>query len=302
MIRCAACVAAVLALPAAAGQLTAQPTVLSTAPFLWQVRGEHATPTTTHFLLGSIHMLPASAYPLPAALDRAYDHAQRLVFETDPAILEDAGARATLSAAARAERPMRELLPPRTYGEVGRQARRLGLADGVCDALRAWFCALTLEMSAFLRADFTPDRGIDAHFYARARAERKDVTWLEPPAEHLRLLTGIPDALGRALLDATLEELDDPREGPEQLLRAWRTDDVAAMAELGDELRREHPQAYARLIGERNRAWRAPLAARLRGDVPLLVIVGAAHWVGVDGLIDQLRSDGFEVAAVEDRP
>ncbi|MBI3171160.1 MAG: TraB/GumN family protein, partial [Hydrocarboniphaga effusa] len=129
MIRRCALVAALLALPA-----TAQ----SAAPFLWQVRGEHAT----HYLMGSIHMLPASAYPLPAALDRAYDSAQRLVFETDPAVLDEAQTRATLSAAARAERPMREALPPQTYAEVVRQARRLGLAENICDALRAWFCAL----------------------------------------------------------------------------------------------------------------------------------------------------------------
>lgn len=296
MRRFAVVLAAALVLPAA------QSATLSAAPFLWQVRDAHATPRATHYLLGSIHMLPASAYPLPPALDRAYAQARRLIFETDPAVLEDAQARATLAAAARAEQPMRAVLPARTYAEIGRQARRLGLAEGVCDMLRAWFCALTLEMSAFLRADFTPDRGIDAHYAARARADRKEVTWLEAPAEHLRLLTDVPEVLGRALLDATLDGLDDPREGPEQLLRAWQTDDVAAMAELTDGLRREHPQAHARLIAERNRAWRAPLGTQLRGDVPVLVIAGAAHWVGDDGLIAALRADGFVVTAVETLP
>src|SRR5216117_570485 len=49
----------------------------SAKDFLWRVR----SPTTTVYLLGSIHQLRDSDYPLPASFDPAFQLAQRAVFE-----------------------------------------------------------------------------------------------------------------------------------------------------------------------------------------------------------------------------
>lgn len=264
------------------------------APFLWQVRGGAAT----HHLLGSIHLLPAEALPLPAALQRAYDASARLLFETDLAALQAADVQRQLARAARDERGLRRRLAPATVVSLDRQLQRLGLRDDACDALRAWFCAMTLELTAFLRADFQPQYGIDAQLHARAVGDGREIDWLETPEQHLRLLTDIPDTLGSALLAATLDELDDPRNAPQQLLAAWRDGDLRYLGDLVVALKREHPDAYARLIGDRNRAWEAPLLEQLRGPVPVLVVVGAAHWVGPDGLVERLRARGLDVDAI----
>ena len=55
--------------------------------FLWEVQG------STHkvFLLGSMHLLPASAYPLPDAMESAYRQSDIVVFETDIATEAFAG-------------------------------------------------------------------------------------------------------------------------------------------------------------------------------------------------------------------
>lgn len=275
---------ALLTLPAAA----------SAAPFLWRV--DHGP--TTHYLLGSIHLLPADAVPLPEAIGDAYGATRRLVFETNPAALESAEAQQVVARAALLADDRRSAMSDGLASDLARQLRRLGLPVSTCDSLRAWFCALTLELTAFLRADFAPQYGVDAQLHARGVSDGRSIAWLEPPDEHLRLLTDIPDDLGGELLAATLDELDDPLAAPRQLLRAWREDDTSRMAQMVEELRREHPDAYARLIGDRNRAWLAPLSAHLRSGVPVLVVVGAAHWVGPDGLVDLLQDAGFDVQAV----
>jgi len=46
---------------------------------LWQVKGSH----NSVYLLGSIHVLPATAYPLHPALQQAFNNSQRVVFEVD---------------------------------------------------------------------------------------------------------------------------------------------------------------------------------------------------------------------------
>src|SRR2546423_180705 len=56
------------------------------APFLWEVQG----PKTRHYLMGSVHLLPQAAYPLPPALEAAFAAADTLVLESDLATLTDA--------------------------------------------------------------------------------------------------------------------------------------------------------------------------------------------------------------------
>ena len=52
---------------------------------LWEVK----TTSTRVFLLGSLHILKSSAYPLALEIDRAYASSQRLVFETDIGAMMD---------------------------------------------------------------------------------------------------------------------------------------------------------------------------------------------------------------------
>jgi uncharacterized protein YbaP (TraB family) len=72
------------------------------------------------------------------------------------------------------------------------------------------------------------------------------------------------------------------------------------------DLRKRYPELYARILADRNRAWVAPVGERLKQDAPALVIVGAAHLPGPDGLLALLREQGFEAkpvtAAVEAAP
>ncbi len=272
----------------------------SPAPFLWRIGGTGVS----HYLLGSVHLLPASAHPLPAALDRAYRDAEILIFESDLAALTTPELQQRLVAMALSDRPegLAGELPPAIYARIGRQAGELGLPAQVCDRFQAWFCALTLEIAGFMQAGFAAEYGIDQHFHAQATRDAKTIAWLESVQDHVDLFTQMPAALGPSFLEATLDALADPDGSPAALVRDWRDGDTAALAARVDALRAGHPQAYARLIGDRNRTWLAPLDRQFRQRRPVLAIVGAAHLLGPDGLLRQLRDRGFTVEAVEAAP
>jgi uncharacterized protein YbaP (TraB family) len=57
----------------------------------------------------------------------------------------------------------------------------------------------------------------------------------------------------------------------------------------------EHPALRKRVIGDRHRLWLPKLEAMIAGGKPTLVIVGAAHTVGADGLAAMLRARGHKV-------
>lgn len=264
------------------------------APFLWRVHGPHAT----HYLMGSVHLLPRSADTLPDALERAYDQVDEVVFESDLGALSAPSTQLTLLAAARARRPLATEISAAVYARVRDRARRENMPMKLCDGYRAWFCALSLQLFAFRRAGYSEEYGVDQHFYGEALTDGKSIAWLEPVAQHLALFTRMPAATSRELLAAAVDARPAALDSPQELYRAWREDDTARVAELDREFKRRYPLLYRRLLARRNQAWLPRLRALLSGDQAELICVGAAHWVGPDGLIGALRRTGFDVRPV----
>ena len=52
---------------------------------------------------------------------------------------------------------------------------------------------------------------------------------------------------------------------------------------------------YERLVVERNRTWMPQIEALFNRPTPAFIVVGAAHLVGPDGLIDPLKARGYTV-------
>ncbi|MCI0749491.1 MAG: TraB/GumN family protein, partial [Nevskiales bacterium] len=100
------------------------------------------------------------------------------------------------------------------------------------------------------------------------------------------------------MLSGTLDEISDPRLGPEELVRLWRAGDLTGLEHYVEEMRGKSPALHARMLAERNRNWLPALTQGLHGEEPLLVMVGAAHFAGPDGLLALLKAKGFTAVPV----
>lgn len=263
------------------------------APFLWEVQG----PKARHYLLGSVHLLPPASRPLPAALDAAYAASQALVVETDLAALATPEIQNLMLGAARETQSggLKARIGKKLFGKLQARAGKLGMPTPVCADLRAWFCALALELYPLQQAQFSVEYGVDHEYFSRALEDGRPVITLETPAFQVELFAKMPEALGKDMLAATLDEKTWESQTPEDLYRMWRTGDLPLLAQVVEEMRRGYPQLYARILADRTRAWMAPLGEYLKQDVPLMVVVGAAHLPGPDGLLALLKARGFEV-------
>ncbi len=269
---------------------------LAGAPFLWAIDAG----SVTHYLQGSVHMLPPAAHPLPAALERAYTGAAEIVFETDPgALAEPEAQRRLMRSAAAGEGGLKAQVPAPTYARLQQRAQALGMPLLMCEPFKAWFCALSLEIFAYQQAGFTAELGIDPYYYQRALADDKAIVGLETVETHLDLFAAMPPAMGQQLLDQALDSADGKGPTPEALYSSWRDHDLDGMAALLAQMQREYPALYERVLAARNRAWLAELRKRFTGDTPQLVMVGAAHLVGPDGLVALLTAAGLELRPVE---
>lgn len=265
------------------------------APFLWKVqKGE-----VTHYLQGSVHMLPPAAHPLPKALDRAYENAVEIVFEADPgAITEPAAQRRLMLAAAAGPGGLKAQLPAPVYARLQQRAQAIGMPLLMCEPFKAWFCALSLEIFAYQQAGFKPELGIDPHYYQRALEDEKVIVGLETPEAHLDLFAAMSAPMGHQMLGQSLDSAEGTGPAPEAMFRAWRDHDAEGLAALVQQMQDDAPLLHERLLAARNRAWVDELVRRFDSDTPQLVLVGTAHLVGSDGLLELLAARGVVLRPV----
>lgn len=285
--------AALLAWPAtvAAGAGSAPP-----RPLLWQVSdGDNAI-----YLLGSFHLLRADDYPVSADIDAAFADAERLVFELSPQELAQPDLQQRFLDAARHDDGGRlsQVLPAPLRARLARRLEADGGSLGQFDAYEPWFVNLTLMLQVAHEEGFSPEWGLDRQLMTRAAEAGKPASGLETMAAQLHALDAAPmDEQITGLADF----LEQPEKMPElldELHLAWREADLQRLDELiRQEMRSKTPQTYRIVNVERNRAWLPQLRALLDGeDVDdALVVVGALHLLGDDGLVAMLRRHGYTV-------
>jgi uncharacterized protein YbaP (TraB family) len=79
------------------------------------------------------------------------------------------------------------------------------------------------------------------------------------------------------------------------MVEAWRTGDMAFLNAVLAKGFKEFPQLYKPLTVDRNRRWLPQIEQLLRSDKNHMVIVGALHLVGDDGVVELLRKRGYGV-------
>lgn len=271
-------------------------------PLLWQVR--HGDQTL--YLLGSFHLLTPEDAPLPAETERAFAAAQAVVFEIAPAEMDapDAAARAqAYMGYADPGLHLSAVLPAATRERLQTLVAASGGSLQALEPLEPWAVNLGLVLGVTQQLGFRADLGLDRQLMARAAAAGK-------PTAGLETLDAQMQALDAAPLDEQVRALDefvqDPRKAVQQVqdLHAWwRAGDVAALdAHMREDLQRKSPQTYRLLDVQRNLAWLPQLEARLQapGSGTTLVVVGALHLLGPDGLVELLRAKGYAVERVCD--
>lgn len=281
-----ALVVAILALAPVAAQ--------SPRSFLWKATGKQSGVV---YLAGSVHLLTKDYYPLAPALEAAFKDSDLLVEEID---LEE-----MLSPAAQFGLLTRGMLPatqsldkvvsPATYQAVVKRTADLGLPIEPLKRFKPWMLALTLASFEWQKAGFDADFGLDKHFFDRAKAEGKMVQGLETLAYQVARFDELPMEQQDRLLADSLKSLDTEKTNVTSLADAWKTGDVDTVQRLVLDDLKNDPDMYKRLLVERNRNWLPRIEALFSRPGHAMVVVGAAHLVGPDGLLTLLKARGYSV-------
>jgi uncharacterized protein YbaP (TraB family) len=191
--------------------------------------------------------------------------------------------------------PLDKVISPSTYALVTKRAADLGLPAEPFKLLKPWLVALMLVQAEWQKAGFDPELGLDKHFYDQAKAEGKSTQGLETADYQISRLDDMTLEQQEHLLSESLKDLDAEKANMARLVESWRAGDAPGVERIVLSELKQEPLLYQRLLVERNRNWMPKIEALFARPRHALVVVGAAHLVGPDGLIAMLRAKGYTV-------
>jgi uncharacterized protein YbaP (TraB family) len=259
---------------------------------LWQVKGSH----NSVYLLGSIHVLPATAYPLHPALQRAFNNSQRVVFEVD---LNTVSEQAVL-------REFEEVgvyppgdnlehhVSPATIKLVKQVLAKLGMSYQKAIRFKPALLGELITSRYTELAGFREDLGVDRYFYSQAKNTRKPVLGLETVRDQARVLSS-DDSSGEAHLVEAIVSLPAAKAILDELVIAWKDGRINTLDRLLNQDEWNDPKSFELMFSRRNQKWLPQIERFLAGDGNYLVIVGSGHLVGDHGLVRALQGQGYEV-------
>jgi hypothetical protein len=261
---------------------------------LWELHGKH----NTVYLLGSIHVLRPSDYPLSPAVLNAYRDARSIFMEVNLAEIDSQRMQTELLASARL--PEGQTLPAimgdQRYKRAQTLAQEVGIDLGIFDAFAPWFAAEAISQLQLQQLGFQPKSGVEMFFLERARSDGKSVAGLETVHDQIALFDALSMDQQSDYLVSSLEEAHDLPKDVDAMVHAWVSGDIKWFAsQIKSEIGRD-PVLYQSVLVARNRKWVPKIEALLNDDRNYLVIVGTGHLVGQGSVIELLKKDGIVAA------
>ncbi|HMM25659.1 MAG TPA: TraB/GumN family protein [Pseudoxanthomonas mexicana] len=275
-------------------------------PLLWKVSDKD----NAVYLLGSFHLLRPGDYPLSSDADAAFADAERVLFELSPEEMRSPELPQLMAQAAiRTDgKTLQQDLDAETWARFEAWGRtnqatlqQMGLSPQMLTVFEPWFIAVTISIVEMTKQGLDPKLGLDNHFMDQALAAGKPTGGLERAQEQIAVLDGMDATEQRQFLAESLQEAEKGAAETQRLHAAWRRGDAEELWNgMVADMRTQYPRLYQRINVDRNDAW-VPKIRRILdqpGDDDALVVVGALHLLGDDGVVEKLRARGYQVERI----
>ena len=266
-------------------------------PALWTLSDDD---TTIH-LFGTVHLLRPDLDWRSQAFTTAFETADTVVFEVDmkspegqQAVMTDFVARGFFEDG----RTLRGVLDDDVEPVVEAAFDSVGLPLDAVNAMEPWMAAANLSVMQLQAEGYDPNSGVENVLEAEAKAAGKSFAFLESAGDQADAFDLLPEDVQVEFLYETAVLLEESSAMLDLLVEEWADGDVAGLATLiadpeaagmgGDEV-------YRSLLVERNARWVPKVEAMLETPGTVFIAVGAAHLVGPDSVIADLRAKGHEV-------
>lgn len=263
---------------------------------LWKVTSDKGPDKGTVYLLGSVHLLKHSDYPLSRKIEEAFFSSGTVVFELDlkESSTEDTQNLINIYSQFQDGRTLEGSLTNSTFLELKEIFGARGLNIEKAANLKPWYIATILTVSELAEMGFKPGYGVDIHYYTKAMTMGKDIQALETVEYQVALFNSMSMDDQEAFVRQTLREIGTIEDDFPEIVKAWKNGDTVGLLKLLEQCE-DFKETCQLIIDRRNRNWLPAVEKLVASGGSSMVIAGAAHMVGKGGLLNLLREKGYRV-------
>jgi uncharacterized protein YbaP (TraB family) len=260
-------------------------------PAMWVIKDADST----IYLIGTMHLLKHDTEWNTEKVKKTVHESTELWLEV--ADLDADAAMAPLIAKLGVDpaRPLSSKLNEAQRKQLEKIGGTYGFPIATLEPMRPWLAALILAVGPIMKAGYDPKAGVERMLSAQAVAEGDKIRGFETAEQQLQLLAGLSEPEQIAFLTSVLDDLEKGLDLLDKLAKAWIDGDLDTITRLAvDDMKKEAPTVYQKLIVQRNIAWSVKIAGMLKGSGVQVIAVGAAHLVGPDSVQAQLAKRGIK--------
>jgi uncharacterized protein YbaP (TraB family) len=261
-------------------------------PAMWVIRDRDST----IYLIGTLHLLRHETEWNAARVKKTVTESTELWLEV--ANIDDQAGIAPVVAryGIDREKTLSSKLNPAQKEKLARVAATYSVPLDSLEPMKPWMVAMMFGILPLQKAGFDPNAGVDRLLKAQAEEEGDKIRGFETVEEQIRFFAEMPESDQIAFLEETLGDAEEGLAQLEQLATAWIEGDNETLGNiLVNELKKESPVVYEKLLVKRNIAWSKKIVEILKGSGVQQIAVGAAHLAGPDSLQVQLAKRGITV-------
>lgn len=276
-----------------------KPTVKSSLykPSLWSARSKGHN----LYLFGSVHVGEKNMYPLPKAVTEAYQKSTHLAVEID--ITHNvANIQETIQKYAfyKNSKNIKSSISKPVLKDLEFYLKKNKLPLGIFIDKKPWYIAMNITMTEANKLGYSPDQGIDLHFLKKAKKQGKKIVELESLLDQLKVFGTLSEADQENFLKFTLKNLETHKNATKKLIDLWKSGNEKSLWSF---VKKEFVNYGSKglqdeLLYKRNLKMIQKIISFLKTKNKYFVVVGAAHLLGKKGIIDSLKSKGFEVKRI----
>jgi len=260
---------------------------------LWKVTSEKGT----LYLQGSVHLLKAEDYPLDPAIEKAFAKSSTVFFEVDIGKMNQMSTQQLLlkKALLQKGKTLQSTLNAATFSRLEASCKKSNIPLKQMSAFKPWFIVVALTVFETQKLGFSPDKGLDNYFFKKAVAEKKRTVALETIEFQFNLFDSLSKQNPNDFVNYSLDDLNQLPTIMENLRTAWKSGDFKALEKLINDNINKYSDLKKTFLTDRNKRWEKVLIKQLQTSETAIVIVGAAHLVGKEGVVELLKAQGYKV-------
>lgn len=285
---------------------------IASTPLLYEVTKEGTD--NKIYLFGSIHVSDDRAYPLPDAVLSAYSESDYLAVEFDLiAYSNDMEKQISTLQTLLCEngQTVKDLLKSDTYDMMVSYLKENNVYNSMYDYYKpALFYSLVSNVQTD-KSGLDSDKGIDMYFLKKAKEDGKEILEVESADYQYNMLASFPNELFDFMIKYSIDYESILVLYTKNLYELWLTGDAESLSKFiksdseteydyeGYENLEEIMNNYNEtLIDQRNVEMANKAEEYFNNGKDVFFVVGAAHIVGDDALVDLLTERGYSVKEV----